>query len=120
VAVVVRDLDRAEAFYAGVLGLRVSQRWQDDKGQPRSVWLALGKGAFLAVERGEASGGGGWRCVALGIAAKDRDTWRAKLDKAGVTIERESPYTLYLRDPEGNLLGLSHWPKARTGPASPP
>ena len=50
-AVVVEDLGRAEAFYAGVLGLAVIRRWEDDRGSPRSVWLALGGGAFLAVER---------------------------------------------------------------------
>ena len=27
-----------------------------------------------------------------------------------VPIERESPYTLYTRDPDGNLIGLSHYP----------
>jgi catechol 2,3-dioxygenase-like lactoylglutathione lyase family enzyme len=40
-AVVVRDLERAEAFYAGVLGLPVAQRWADEAGAPRSVWLSL-------------------------------------------------------------------------------
>ncbi|WP_437736271.1 VOC family protein [Sorangium sp. So ce1335] len=115
-AVVVRDLDLAEAFYAGVLGLPVMRRWTDETGAPRSVWLELGGGAFLAVERAgadgptRADGAPGWHCVALGIAPSERDAWRRRLAASGVAIERESAYSMYARDPEGNLVALSHYP----------
>jgi glyoxylase I family protein len=124
-AVVVRDLDRAEAFYAGVLGLGVERRWADAAGAPRSVWLTLGGGAFLAVEMGNPAGvpqtppgslpsptpdPPGWHCVALAIVPDEREGFRARLAAAGFPVERESPYTLYTRDPEGNLVGLSHYP----------
>ncbi len=118
VAVVVADLGRAEAFYAGVLGLPVQRRWSDAAGQPRSVWLDLGAGAFLAVERAAAPGptraadAPGWHCVVLGIARAEREAWRARLAAAGVAVERESAFTVYVRDPDGNLVGLSHWPDA--------
>ncbi|MCC6552642.1 MAG: VOC family protein [Polyangiaceae bacterium] len=124
-AVVVRDLDRAEAFYGGVLGLPVLRRWSDEAGAPRSVWLGLGGGAFLAVERAgapeprtpaeapvRADAAPGWHCVALAIVREARAAWRARLEAAGVRIERESPYSLYARDPEGNLVALSHFPDA--------
>jgi len=117
IAVVVADLDRAEAFYRGVLGLPVQRRFADDADRPRSVWLDLGGGAFLAVERAAAPGptragdAPGWHCVALGIQVTEREAWRARLGAAGVAVERESPYTLYVRDPDGNLVGLSHWPE---------
>jgi hypothetical protein len=133
-AVVVGDLDRAEAFYAQVLGLRAVRRWDDATGRPRSVWMALGAGAFLAIEKageqpqtsvpdggsaprgprppsGRADAEPGWHCVALAIAPEGRSAWRGRLAAAGVRIERESPYTLYLRDPDGNLIGLSHYPE---------
>lgn len=125
-AVTVRDLARAEAFYAGVLGLPVERRWTDDAGAPRSVWLSLGEGAFLAVERAPATigdpprvppdgaaperGGAGWHCVALAIPRGERDAWRSRLAAGGAPVERESPFTLYARDPEGNLVALSHYP----------
>ena len=116
-AVVVRDLARAEAFYAGVLGLEVTRRWTDETGAPRSVWLRLGGGAFLAVERAgpalparPAPDLPGWHCAALAIAREEREPLRARLAEAGFPVERESPFTLYVRDPEGNLLGLSHYP----------
>jgi len=116
-AVVVTDLERAERFYAGVLGLEVRRRWADAAGAPRSIWLALGGDAFLAVELGKAAaarrpeGAPGWHCVALAIPATERGAWRARLQAAGHPVERESEYTLYVRDPEGNLVALSHHPE---------
>lgn len=113
-AVLTADLDRAEAFYAGVLGLAVARRWADDQGRPRSVWLELEGGAFLAIERatatGREEGAPGWHCVALAIGASSREAWRARLAGAGVPVERESAFTLYARDPDGTLVALSHWP----------
>lgn len=114
-AIVVADLDRAEAFYAGVLGLEVTIRHVDDQGAPRSVWLRLG-GGFLALERAGASepvrsdAAPGLHCVALAISATSRSAWRAHLFTAGYSVERESPFTLYFRDPDGCLVALSHHP----------
>jgi len=117
IAVVVRDLDRAERFYAGVLGLPVLRRWDDAEGRPRSVWLSLANGAFLAVERAASPEGPrrddlapGYHCLALGIRPDERDAWRIRLERAGFPVERESAYTLYTRDPDQNLVGFSHFP----------
>lgn len=109
------DLAATERFYVEVLGLRVVERFAFDDGTPRSVWVAIGEGAFLAIELGAegpapADGDPGWHCVALRIEARDRARWRERLAAAGVPIERESDYTLYLRDPSGALVGLSHHP----------
>lgn len=117
-AVTVRDLTRAERFYGGVLGLSVMTRWSDEEGAPRSIWFELGGGAFLAVElaKGHAEAdssarlGAGWHCVAFAIDKRERASFRARLEEAGFPVERESDYTLYTRDPEGNLIGLSHYP----------
>jgi glyoxylase I family protein len=123
-AVVTRDLERSERFYAGVLGLAVTRRWDDD-GAPRAVWLELGGGSFLALERataGEptrADGAPGWHCVALRIDRSAREAWRARLAAAGHPVERETAFTLYVRDPDGQLLGLSHWPEEAELPPAP-
>jgi glyoxylase I family protein len=120
-AVCVEDLPRAEAFYVGVLGLSVLRRWDDDRGQPRSVWLALDASTFLAVERAKVGAptrsdeAPGWHCVALAIDVSDRERWRAHLRGHGVEVERETDYTLYVRDPEGALVALSHFPRERSG-----
>lgn len=111
------DLAAAERFYVEVLGLGVLERFFHDDGTPRSVWVALGEDAFLALEVGPtgappADADPGWHCVALRIEASDRAYWRARLAEAGHAVERESDYTLYVRDPAGALLGLSHYPVA--------
>ena len=116
-AITVVDLARAERFYAGVLGLPIERRWADAAGAPRSIWLGLGAGAFLAVERcvGDEAPRSiesvGWHCVALGIDPASRASWRARVAEAGFPVERESDFTLYLRDPEQNLVALSHYPE---------
>ena len=121
VAVVVRDLARSERCYGEILGLPVVRRWEDEAGRPRSVWLGLGESAFLAVElapeglRGgagaKADGAAGWHCVALAIDRREREPLRERLREAGFPVERESPFTLYARDPDGALVALSHFPE---------
>lgn len=120
-AVKVRDLARAERFYVEVLGLRVLSRHEDERGL-RSIWLSLGEAEgpkrepFLALERAEAAGptrgddDAGWQCVALGIEVEEREGWRGALEAAGHAVFRETPYTLYVRDPEGAVVALSHHP----------
>jgi glyoxylase I family protein len=123
VAIGVRDLARCEAFYTGVLGLPVLRRWSDAGGAgDRSVWLDLGRGAFLALERVTAAAasvsreGPGYLMVALAIARAARGDWEARLGAAGVPVVHRTDYTLYLADPEGNRVGLSHWPDAAPAP----
>lgn len=54
-ALVVSDLEAMERFYVGVLGLPLVKRWSSpDNTRQRSVWLALGHDAFLALERADA------------------------------------------------------------------
>jgi glyoxylase I family protein len=113
VALRVTDLDRSEAFYAGVLGLAVLRRHDDEAGRPRSVWVAL-EGVFLALELAP-EGGPSIHCLALGIPISERETWRTRLELAGHPVERESDFTLYTRDPDGNLIGLSHHPTVHEG-----
>lgn len=117
-AIKVADLDRAERFYAHVVGLPVLRRWDDERGRPRSVWLALGEaGAFVALERAErhspvrVDDAPGMHCLAFGIGVLEREALRERLRHAGVPIERESDYTTYARDPDGNLIGWSHYPE---------
>lgn len=121
-AIGVRDLPRVEAFYTSVLGLPVQRRWPRPDGRPgdRSVWLDLGGGAFLALERAEhppaprppGAAAEGYLLAALAISRDQRTAWEARLKAAGVAVVRRTAYTLYLDDPEGNRVGLSHWPDA--------
>ena len=120
IAVKVADLARAESFYVELLGLPVLRRWPmpDGKGE-RSLWLDLGAGAFLALERAngiesaKAEDSPGIHMVALSISRGEREPWIAKLTQAGCSVYQQTDYTIYVRDPEGNRIGLSHWPEAR-------
>ena len=130
VAVGVRDLGRCEAFYTEVLGLPVLRRWPAPDGSgDRSVWLDLGRGAFLALERvaaaardaGEAGDRpAGYLMVAVAIPPVARGDWEARLGAAGVAVVHRTDYTLYVADPEGNRVGLSHWPDAAPLPTPGP
>jgi glyoxylase I family protein len=117
-AIQVRDLPTMEAFYRGTLGLPELRRWPAREGEgrgERSVWLDAGDGAFVALERvaaGEPARGEGpgLHLVALRIERGARGAWEARLASAGVPVEARTAFTLYVRDPEGNRVGLSHWP----------
>lgn len=121
VAVQVRDLVAAERFYAGLLGLAVKERWAAPDGTPRAVWLDLGDGTFLALEKADPAalppagrpfvdGHAGWHLVALRIAPEAREAWERRLAAGGAEVVHRSRWTLYVRDPDGNRVGLSHHP----------
>lgn len=121
VAVVVADVARSEQFYVDLLGLTVRARHIDDEGRLRATWLDLGD-AFLALERGDPARpprhdeAPGWHCVALSIEPDQREPLRGRLEAAGVPIERESPFSMYVRDPDGTLVAFSHHPHTRSQP----
>lgn len=116
VAVQVRDVERVARFYVEVLGLRELRRHLTEEGALRSIWVSAGgERDFLAVEgasEGQPPGTLGFSLVALRIDAAARPAVEAALAAANVEIERRTGWTLYLRDPEGNLVGLSHHPDA--------
>jgi catechol 2,3-dioxygenase-like lactoylglutathione lyase family enzyme len=124
-AIQVRDLPLVERFYTQTLGLTVLRRWPATDGArvDRSVWLERtdGSGEFLALERvgaGEPTAAEdparatrpGLHLIALQIKRSSRDDWEERLAAAGVRVESRTAFTLYVRDPEGNRVGLSHWP----------
>ena len=125
IALQVRDLGAVEAFYRQVLGLGVLRRWPADAGGgggERAIWIDLGAGSFLALERVPPGGpprrddaAAGLHLIALRISREARGTWEDRLRAAGIAIFHRTAYTLYLRDPEGNRVGLSHWPEAAEG-----
>jgi catechol 2,3-dioxygenase-like lactoylglutathione lyase family enzyme len=123
------DLERCERFYRELLGLRVLQRWprEDGGAGDRSVWLAAGEGPeapFIALERADRppaaapwrDGAPGLHLLALRIDPGRRREWEDRLAAAGVEVIHRTRWTLYVRDPEGNRLGLSHHPNDPTEP----
>jgi glyoxylase I family protein len=129
-AIQVRDLPLCERFYREVLGLRVLRRWpaEDGAGVDRSVWLVRDDAeaaSFLALERvadGPTAAEDparatrpGLHLVALRIERGARAMWEGRVATAGAPVESRTAFTLYVRDPEGNRVGLSHWPDEAEG-----
>jgi len=109
IALRVDDLERAAAFYSGLLGLPVVRR-NEEAGGLRSLWLRAG-GAVVMLERalagaGDAAGSG----HLLALAVDDVDAWEARLRRAGVALDGRTAHTLYVRDPDGHRVGLSSHP----------
>jgi len=118
IAIQCRDLPAMVRFYEKVLRLRVERRWPAPEGKgDRSVWVRLGT-AVIALEAcsGDPQAApwhdpaAGFHLLAVEIHWANRSIWLAHLHHCGVDIVHESPWTIYVRDPEGNRVGLSHFP----------
>jgi len=119
VALQVAALEEVVGFYREVLGLAEVERHHGADGRLRSIWLDVGGGGFLALERVDATpspdpgfrdGKPGLFLVALRIPRAERQRVRAELERRGVPLVHETRWTLYVRDPEGNRVALSHHP----------
>ena len=111
------DLDAAEAFYAGVLGLAVITRVKN-----RHVFFSLGRSMLLVFNPDEtvkpapagalpvpAHGAKGPGHACFRVSAERIDTVRDALEVAGTPIEADFRWpngarSLYFRDPAGNSL----------------
>lgn len=114
-AIYVDDLDAAERFYGGVLGLSVIR-----KTAGRHVFFRVGDAnvllAFLPKvtlegDRLPAHGTTGPGHFALGVAPEAFDEWRQHLLDHGVAIEQDVDWppggnSMYFRDPAGNSVEL--------------
>jgi catechol 2,3-dioxygenase-like lactoylglutathione lyase family enzyme len=111
----VDDLDAAERFYGGVLGLEL-----DSKKPGLFVFFKCGNGMLLLFEPQAASTGRnvpahgaqgpGHACFA--VAEADLGSWQERLHAAGVVVEQEVNWprggrSFYFRDPAGNSLELA-------------
>ena len=115
------DLEAADRFYSGVLGL---ERIAIVKG--RHVFFRCGKGVVLIFDpRNTANvpttvngvtvplhGATGPGHMALAVPDIELPAWRAHLESNGVTIESEVTWprggtSLYVRDPAGNSVELA-------------
>lgn len=113
VAIQVHDVEKVAAFYRDVMKLPERARHHRDDGSLRSIWIeASGDGSFLAIEelRPGVRGTLGHSLVALRIDRGERAAWLRHFADSGVPIEKQSRWTIYVKDPEGNVIGLSHHP----------
>lgn len=110
----VRDLDRAEQFYHGVLGLPIATRYDERK----MTFFTLGNHHDFAVMAvGEDAPPPDPRGVGLfhiafnvGDSVDELRAMKERLEAAGVPVQRvvdhNVTYSLYLTDPDGNGIEL--------------
>ena len=116
IAIQVADLAAMSAFYRDLLGLTETKAARDGV-----TWFTAGE-IILMLEpvngaiRDEvfASSTPGLHVVSFGIDVATRDAWKEKFATRPILLERETPYSLFIRDPEGNRIGLTHFPVAET------
>jgi catechol-2,3-dioxygenase len=107
------DLQAAEAFYAGVLGLPVVERWQ----QREAIWVMAGDRTRIGLWRpqvGIARGRGGVHVhYAMHLAEADYEAAVARLrERTEVTEEvvfDGRGRAVYADDPDGNVVELWTW-----------
>ncbi|WP_187323518.1 VOC family protein [Stigmatella aurantiaca] len=119
VAIQARDVERVTAFYRDLLGFPELTRHLRPDGTLRSIWVGVPGGGFLAIEAvsgpPEASPfrheQPGLLLLAFRMARASRAGVVETFARAGVPLEHETRWTVYVRDPEGNRVALSHHPE---------
>ena len=112
------DLEAAERFYSGVLGLPVVERWPHRE----AIWVMAGDRTRIGLWRpqvGLAGGRGGVHVhYAMAIAEEDYDATVARLRSHGYDPHEEdfTDYegvqegrACYVTDPDGNVVELWTW-----------
>lgn len=108
-SILVDDLDRARAFYEGVLDLSASPHRPEMSFS--GVWYDIGACQIHLLclpnpEQGLACPEHGGRDRHIALAVTDISTLKGRLDNAGVayTTSRSGRAALFCRDPDGNAL----------------
>ena len=107
------DLEAAEAFYAGVLGLPVVERWPDRD----AIWVMAGDRTRIGLWKpqvGLAGGQGGLHVhFAMHIAEDDYGPAVALLRSRDAEVEEiafdGAGRAAYVTDPDGNVVELWTW-----------
>ncbi|MFH1681150.1 MAG: VOC family protein [Candidatus Eisenbacteria bacterium] len=121
-----RDLDAAESFYGGILGLEVIRR------SDLFITFRCADGVLLPFDPGESGRSGrsvpfhgtqGPGHLAFAVRPEELDAWRRHLESHGIEIENEvereeGGRSVYFRDPAGNSLELAPPNLWGCGPAS--
>jgi catechol 2,3-dioxygenase-like lactoylglutathione lyase family enzyme len=111
----VDDLEAAERFYGGPLGLAL-----DSRKEGLFAFFRIGDAMLLLFEPGASrrsrgvpahgAAGPGHACFA--VAEGELGAWKARLEAAGIAIEHEQEWprggrSFYFRDPAGNSLEIA-------------
>lgn len=110
------DVERLATFYREVFSLTERARHFDAERRLRSIWLDL-EPSLLMIERTDeplrrvAHIGAGPFLLAFTIDPAERRAVERALERAGVVIESRTEFSSYARDPDGNRIAISHYPR---------
>jgi catechol 2,3-dioxygenase-like lactoylglutathione lyase family enzyme len=119
VALNVTDVQKSKEFYTEILGMRMV--WEPD---PANAYLSSGSDNLALHERPS-----GEKLETLQSldhvgftveSAEEVRAWADYLERKGVTVakpprnHRDGSFSLYLRDPDGNLVQILYLPEALT------
>ena len=115
----VTDLDRSATFYRDLLGMREVVRWGDDR---PALWVALGDHQVLGLWPRRSGGkgvgihdsrGGSHVHFAVYVAPGSLERWKERLTAGGVPVEGPIEFgtgsSLFIDDPDGNVVELGDW-----------
>ncbi len=113
----VSDLAASEAFYTEALGLRVADRWDEER---EAVFLSLGREGFLGLWPVETGGekaihrgrGGAHVHFAIRVPVGTLDQMQARLEMMGHEVESGWEFgkgnrAIYVDDPDGNVVEIT-------------
>ncbi|MFC1582782.1 VOC family protein [Planctomycetota bacterium] len=119
----VEDLDRAIAFYAGVLGMKEAFDFLKEDGTRYGVYLGMGGRQFIELFEGTATASEGTPSYKhLCLEVEDIETAVVALREAGIEasdpeLGSDQSWQSWITDPDGNRIELhAYTPDSRQGP----
>lgn len=111
----VKDLDRAVAFYRDRLGFREAFDFRNDRGERYGIYLHVDGRSFIELFKGEpqlAQGKPSYQHLCLEV--DDMQAAVAELRRAGVevgdiSLGSDHSYQAWIADPEGNRIELMQY-----------
>jgi glyoxylase I family protein len=118
VTAICRDLDRTIGLYRDVLGMGIVHDGpSDDDPDARHVWFATADGSLVSFMQYPqlpegVVGAGSTHHFALRVdSLEELEAWREYLQSRGIAttdvLSRAAFHSLYLRDPDGNVVELA-------------
>lgn len=114
IALGAQNIERLADFYQDFFALDALKIHYDDHGELRSIWLDLSPGILMLEKSAHTDAplkdmalGKGPFLLAFTIDKKDKEKFLQKLTEQNLSLEGQTDFTLYFRDPEHNRIAVS-------------
>jgi catechol 2,3-dioxygenase-like lactoylglutathione lyase family enzyme len=116
----VDDLERSLAFYRNVVGLAIVEQWPEPR---RGVWLSIGRNTVLGLWPPSSGGpgvgihgsrGGAHVHLAIYVDPGALESRKRAIAQSGLEVEGPIEFdpgnrSIFVTDPDGNVLELADW-----------